>query len=204
MCKLLCIVICATFIYTCSAQETNIHSIADNRIAVNGGLVAFTDWKFGLWSEGGFSYSHVWYKHLSTSLNISLLDYGINGGPDYSIYHTSLPTGKKYFEGNLTAGYSILTKNERFEFDAGGGVSYRRRLEIYAGDYLSDVVWNYLAHEVGAVFYIRSDYMITDKVSLGLYAFEKLYPAKSEQVTLSSFHKSPNTFSYGLSAGFHF
>ncbi len=58
--------------------------------------------------------------------------------------------------------------------------------------------------EFGGVVFFQSNYMILKRLSVGIYAFQKLYP--KEVVILTPFvsHETPNALSYGLSAGFHF
>jgi hypothetical protein len=178
----------------------NMFAQRDNRISINAGEVVFTDWSIRVWFEQGLSYTHIWGKRYVTSVNVSRYQWLGSEGLDFT--KLDIPEIKKYIETNASAGYYWLTTNQALEIHTGIGVSYRYRFEGFSSLY--DVVATYWKHEIGGVIYINTNYMVTNGFSVGLYGFGKFYPGREELVNNGQIHKSPNVFSYGLSAGFHF
>ncbi len=64
----------------------------NNRIALNIGEVAYSDWRARIWVEAGLSYTHIWAKHISTSLNVNYYAWDIT--EYWEFQDLNIPDGK--------------------------------------------------------------------------------------------------------------
>jgi len=180
-----------------------------NNISLNIGEKYLTDWigRFGV--EYGLSYSHIWGKHISSSLLLNNYYYEKS---ELQLPPQGYIQRKSYLESNLGVGYNFAPHDTKLILQSELGLNYRRRSESIVvgsgtttGGWAEVLLHTYESNDFGGSITIKASYLIMTKLSFGIYGQFKFYPSETYIIYPEGIsHDSPNEVSYGLSCGFNF
>lgn len=188
---------------------TIVYSQNRNNVSLNIGEKYLTDWKGRYGIEYGLSYSHLWGRHISSSISVNLFGFHKS---ELQLPPRGYVDGKEYFEANLGIGYYIVPENSSIEIKTEIGLNYRNRTEVIvvgsgitSGGWAEVIADSYTENDIGVSGSSYINYFISNRISLGFYAQLKFYPKETSFILPEGIpHDSPNTVSYGLSFGFSF
>jgi len=190
------------YISTLVAQPSNSFSIKI-------GEIAFTDWgnRYGI--HPTLSYSHLYSNKLKLSTDLN--GYYFERLNEFlSLPPVGFVESKIVVESNFKFGRQFSSV-DNLKTAAGTGLSLRLRSDniivssgVTGGGFPETILIGYGGIELGVVLYFESNYLLTDKFSLGIYTQANLYYPSNDGTSSYWEHKSPSTFSFGLSTNFYF